>query len=258
LNALGIDIGGTGIKCAPVDTVRGVLLSERLRVRTPQPATPEAVAAAVRSVVAHFDWSGPVGLGLPGVVRQRVVRFAPHLDPVWLGVDAVAWLEQALGRPAAVLNDADAAGLAELRFGAGRDRAGVVVVVTLGTGIGTALFVDGRLVPNTEFGHIEVRGKDAERRASEGARLRKGWTWKQWARRVDEYLKRLEAMLWPDLIILGGGGSKHHARFMPYLTVGTPVVPAGLLNDAGIVGTALVAAEQAAGNSDRRLTPAAA
>jgi polyphosphate glucokinase len=239
MQILGIDIGGTGVKGAPVDVERGELAAPRCRMLTPQPATPAAVAARVGEVIAHFGYAGPVGIGFPGAVQHGVVRFAPHMDASWIGQDAQGEFGKVLRVPVAVLNETDAAGLAEMRFGAGRDVRGVVAMITLGTGIGTALFVDGVLVPNTEFGHIEIRGKDAELRASELARQRKHMSWKKWARRVDEYLAHLERLVWPDLIIVGGGGSRHHEKFISRLTLRTRVVPAQLLNDAGIVGAAL-------------------
>ena len=241
---LGIDIGGTGIKGAPVDTVTGALLGERLRLLTPAPATPAAVSASVAEVVRHFAWHGPIGCGFPAVIRAGQVRTAVHVDKGWIGCQAETLLQEATGCPVTVLNDADAAGYAEMRFGAGQGRHGVVLVVTLGTGIGTALFVDGCLVPNTELGHIEIRGKDAERRAAASVREQKGWGWKKWARRLDEYLQYLDGYLSPDLIIIGGGISEAHDKFLPLLTIETKVVAAHLENDAGIVGAALAALSQ--------------
>jgi polyphosphate glucokinase len=253
MDVLGVDIGGTGIKGAPVNLKTGELTRERHRILTPQPATPQAVIDTVAQVVKHFNWSGPIGCGFPAVVKNGTVHTASNVDSSWIGTNAAALLEKAIGRPAVFLNDADAAGFAEMQFGAGKGRAGLVVIVTLGTGIGTALFMNGQLVPNMELGHIEVRGKDAEKRAAESVRLRKKLTWKKWAARVDEYLHRLEALLWPDLIILGGGVSKNHERFLPHLTVKTETVPAQLLNEAGIVGAALAAAT--ASPPSKRPTP---
>lgn len=244
VHILGIDIGGTGIKAAPVDTATGALLEERFRILTPTPATPEAVSAAVAEVTAHFSWQGPAGCGFPAVVRRGQVCTAVHVDKQWIGCNAQTLLSEATGCPVTVLNDADAAGYAEMRFGAGQGHQGVVLIVTLGTGIGTALFVDTRLVPNTELGHIEVRGKDAERRAAASVRTRKNWSWKKWARRLDEYLHYMDNYLSPDLIIIGGGVSKKHDKFLPLLTVKTEVVAARLENDAGIVGAALAALYQ--------------
>lgn len=236
---LGIDIGGSGIKGAPVDVDSGVLLTDRYRIPTPRPAKPAAVAKVVVNLVRHFDWSGPVGCTFPGVIKQGVVLTAANVHKTWVGVDCRDLLEQQTGCPVTVLNDADAAGLAEMRFGAGREQPGLVMVVTLGTGIGTALFMDGRLVPNAELGHVIVRGKDAETRASDRARTSKGWGWKKWAKRVDEYLLYLESLLNPDLFVLGGGVSRKHERYLRYLTTSAPVVPAELRNEAGIVGAAL-------------------
>lgn len=241
MQILGIDIGGSGIKGAPVDTETGEMLAGRYRIPTPQPSKPRAVAAVVAEIAHHFEWHGPLGCGFPSVVQGGVVRTAANVHKRWIGTDAAALFTQASGCPATVINDADAAGLAEMRFGAGRGRAGLVLIVTIGTGLGTALFTDGHLVPNTELGHIEIRGKEAELRASDAARKRYKLSWKQWARRFDEYLRTLEALLWPDLIILGGGASKKSERFFPYLKVGAEVVPADLENEAGIIGAALAA-----------------
>lgn len=243
MEVLGIDIGGTGIKGAPVDTSSGELLAERHRLLTPQPSTPEAVAETVVRVVQHFGWTGLAGCGFPGVILHGVVHTAANISSKWLGTNARSLLETAAGCTFTVANDADVAGLAEMRLGAGKGRSGVVLVVTLGTGIGTALFCNGRLVPNTELGHIEIRGKDAEKRASEAVRDRKGLSWKKWSKRVDEYLNRMQAYLWPELIIIGGGISKKHEKFLPLLDVDTEVAPAQLRNEAGIIGAALAAAE---------------
>ncbi len=238
---LGIDIGGSGIKGAPVDTVSGALLAERHRIPTPPGARPSDVAEVTARIARRFGWQGPVGIGLPAAVRGGVALTASNIHKSWLKTDAAALFAQAVGRPAAVLNDADAAGMAEMQFGAGRGRSGVVLVITIGTGLGTALFVDGRLVPNTELGHLEIRGKDAERRASDAVRKRKGLSWKRWAARFDEYLRTLERLFWPDLFILGGGASKKCEKFLPYLSVRAEVAPAQLRNEAGIVGAALAA-----------------
>jgi polyphosphate glucokinase len=239
---MGVDIGGTGIKGAPVDVDKGTLTGERFRILTPQPSTPKAVADVVGDVVAHFKWTGPVGATFPAVVKNGVTLSAANVDQQWIGTDAASLFTKRLGAPTVVLNDADAAGLAEMRFGAGRDQRGVVLVITLGTGIGCGMFLDGALVPNTEFGHIEINGKDAERTASELVRERKRLSWKRYAPRVERYLQRLDALLWPDLIIIGGGASKKADRFLPLIHVRPPVVPAKLQNDAGIVGAALAAA----------------
>jgi polyphosphate glucokinase len=243
MDLVGIDIGGTGIKGAPVDVGRGELTAERLRVLTPQPAVPDAVAKAVAEVVGHFPANGPVGATFPAVIRRGRAETAANVDKSWIGEDVAVRLGDAAGRRFVVLNDADAAGLAEMRFGAGKGRGGVVLMVTLGTGIGTAVFVDETLVPNTELGHLELDGREAERHASESARERKQLSWEKWGHRVDEYLRHLEMLLSPDLFIIGGGISKKSAKFFPYLHTRAEVVAAQLLNEAGIVGAAVAAAE---------------
>ena len=237
-HVLGIDIGGTGIKGAVVDVDVGALAAERFRVLTPQPATPKAVSAKVGEIVEHFEWEGPIGCGFPAAIQSGEVKTAANISKKWVGEDVEQLFEQVARRRVVVLNDADAAGVAEMRFGAGRQQKGVVLVVTLGTGIGTALFVDGHLVPNTELGHIEIDGRDAETWCSARVREKLKLPWKKWAQRLDLYLKRLQFYLWPDLIILGGGISKKHERFMPHLKVETTVVPARMLNQAGIIGAA--------------------
>ena len=242
MQVLGIDIGGTGIKAAPVDTTKGTLLTERVKVETPHPAQPDAVAAVVAQHVKNFDWTGPVGLTFPGVVVNGVTMTAANLDPAWLGMDTRALFTKAAGVPVSLINDADAAGLAEMKFGAGADQQGTVLMLTFGTGIGSALFRDGTLVPNTEFGHIEIRGRDAEKRASERAKELHDLSWGKWAGRVDEYLRHVEALTAPDLIIIGGGISRKADKFLPLLTsLQATVVPAAMQNDAGIVGAALAA-----------------
>jgi polyphosphate glucokinase len=241
MDILGIDIGGSGIKGAPVDTETGALLAPRYRLPTPSPSKPRAVAKTVAEIVGHFDWHGPMGCGFPAPVRDGVALTAANVHRKWIGTDAAALFAETAGCPTFVVNDADAAGLAEMNFGAGQGRQGVVLIVTIGTGLGTALFTDGHLLPNTELGHIEIRGQDAELRASDAARKRETLSWKKWAARFDEYLRTLERLLRPDLIILGGGISKRSERFLPYLTVQAEVVPAQLLNEAGVVGAALAA-----------------
>jgi polyphosphate glucokinase len=239
---LGIDIGGTGIKGAPVDVASGKLMAERQKLDTPHPAKPDDVAKVVAELVKSFNWTGPVGATFPGVVLDGMVRSAANLDPDWIGVNAADLFGQATGQKFTVINDADAAGLAEMKFGAGAGKTGTVLMLTLGTGIGSALFIDGILVPNTEFGHIEIRGKDAEKRASEHAREERDLSWGKWAGRVDEYLEHMERLLSPSLFIIGGGISKKSDKFLPLLTgIQARVVPAGMLNDAGIVGAALAA-----------------
>jgi polyphosphate glucokinase len=243
VDVLGIDIGGSGIKAAPVDVTAGTLTADRVKVATPRPAQPQAIADAVAGLVAGFGWTGQAGITFPGVVTGGVVHSAANLDPAWLGLDAAALFGGMTGLPVVVLNDADAAGLAEMRFGAGRGELGTVLMLTFGTGIGSALFTHGQLVPNTEFGHIEMHGEDAEKRASEHAREAHDLSWAKWAGRVDEYLRHLEALLSPDLFIIGGGISRRSDKFVPRLTgLRARLVPAALLNDAGIVGAAMAAA----------------
>jgi polyphosphate glucokinase len=238
---VGVDIGGSGIKAAAVDLSRGVLIAERVRLPTPSPATPEAVAAVAAEVLAQVGVGGPVGVTLPAVVRGRIVETASNIDHAWIGTDAVALFSKATGRQVRVVNDADAAGIAEVRFGAGRDASGVVAMITLGTGIGSALFVDGTLVPNTEFGHLPLHDGDAEDWAADSIRERDDLSWKEFARRLQIYLELVEKLLWPRLIIIGGGVSKKADKFLPRIELRTDVVPAQLLNDAGIVGAAVVA-----------------
>jgi polyphosphate glucokinase len=246
MHAFGIDIGGTGIKGAPVDVAAGKLLADRKKIETPHPALPDAVAGVVREVVSSFDWSGPIGITFPGVITDGVTRTAANLDPAWFDLDARDLFSKATGNPVRVLNDADAAGVAEMTFGAGRGEKGTVLMLTFGTGIGSALFVNGTLVPNTEFGHIEINGHDAEKRASEHAKELHDMSWGKWAGRVEEYMQQMEALLSPDLFIIGGGISKESEKFVPLLKgIRARIVPATLLNDAGIVGAAMaVAADQ--------------
>jgi polyphosphate glucokinase len=243
MQALGIDIGGTGIKGAPVDLATGKLVTARNKIDTPQPSTPEAVTEVVREVVQSFGWTGVIGATFPGVVTDGVIRTAANVDKNWIDTDAAALFGKAVGTGVSVLNDADAAGIAEMTFGEGVGVKGTVLMLTFGTGVGSALFTDGILVRNTEFGHIEIRGKDAEKRASEHAKVEHDWGWKDWAQRVSEYLQRLEQMLSPSLIIVGGGISKEADKWVPLLTgVRAKIVPATLHNDAGIVGAAMAAA----------------
>ncbi|TYP90653.1 polyphosphate glucokinase [Blastococcus xanthinilyticus] len=239
-----MDIGGSGIKGCLVDLDQGRLIGERLRIETPQPSLPELVYDVVAEIVGGFGWAGRIGVTFPGVMKSGVAHTAANVDKSWIGTDVDAGLSRLIPGSVETLNDADAAGLAEMRYGAGRDRNGVVLMLTFGTGIGSALFVDGRLVPNTEFGHIQVDGEDGERRASAAAREREELGYPEWARRVDRYLDVLEAGLWPDLIIVGGGVSKKAHKWVPLLSTRTLVVPAELQNDAGIVGAALAAAER--------------
>lgn len=242
MHCLGIDIGGSGIKGAPVAVSTGELTAERHRIETPQPASPDAVADVVARLVDHFGWEGPIGATFPAVVRDGVVFTAANVDKSWIGTDAAKLFGARTGRDVVVMNDADLAGVAEMRFGAGKGVKGEVVMVTLGTGIGSALFYEGALIPNTELGHLELDAQDAEELASGRAREEDDLSWKAWAKRVSAYLHSLEDLLWPDLFIIGGGVSKRADKFVPHLEIRTPVVPAALLNNAGIVGAALMAA----------------
>ena len=244
MQGFGVDIGGSGIKGCLVDLEAGALVGERIRVETPKPSVPEAVYDVVSGIVSSFGWTGRVGCTYPGVMKKGVAHTAANMDPSWIGTDVDAGLTALVPGSVETLNDADAAGLAEMRYGAGRGHDGVVLLLTFGTGIGSALFVDGHLVPNTEFGHIQVDGEDGERRASAAAREREDLSYPAWAARVDRYLDVLEAGVWPDLIIVGGGVSKKAHKWVPLLSTRTPVVPAQLQNDAGIVGAALAAAER--------------
>jgi polyphosphate glucokinase len=258
--AIGIDFGGSGIKGAVVDTRTGQLIGDRIRIPTPQPSVPREVVAVMDSLVkrllepwvaegggslAAADAAGlPVGVGIPGVTRGGTVLTAANIDSGWIGFQAEREMGLAMGRTVAIGNDADVAGLAELRFGSGRRQRGTIIVLTIGTGIGSAIFADGRLLPNTEVGHLEMKGKDAEERVAESARDRLNLGWKEWAGGFDDYLHLLERLFWPDLFILGGGASKRSDNYMQYLTVKTPVVIATLKNNAGIVGGALIAHEK--------------
>ncbi|WHM36834.1 polyphosphate--glucose phosphotransferase [Streptomyces sp. BPTC-684] len=243
MNVFGVDIGGSGIKGAPVDLERGDLTQERYKVLTPHPATPEAVADGVAEVVGQFGWSGPVGITFPGVVTGNTIRTAANVDKAWIGVDGARLLTDRLGGlPVTVLNDADAAGVAEMSFGAGRGRKGTVILLTFGTGIGSALFLDGRLVPNTELGHLELHGHDAEKRASTKAKEDEDLTWSHWAHRVQKYLAHVEMLFSPELFIIGGGVSRKADKFLPLIEgIRAEMVPAELQNNAGIVGAAMTA-----------------
>lgn len=241
MEILGIDIGGSGIKGAPVDVEKGVLLAERQRLDTPQPSVPEAVGDTVAEIARRFSWQGPMGCTFPAVIKHGVAYSAANVDNSWIGFNGQELFEQKTGCPVLLLNDADAAGMAEMEFGAGKGQPGVVIVLTFGTGIGSAIFVDGRLVPNTEFGHMEVRGKDAEHRASDRVRTEKDLSWEKWASRVNEFLGRMELLFSPDLFIIGGGVSKKYEKFLPLLQTQANIVPAQMLNEAGIIGAALAA-----------------
>jgi len=237
---LGIDIGGSGIKAAPVNLQTGEMTAERFRMDTPIPAKPKSVAEVIKGITSHFEWKGSIGCGFPGIVRNGVIHSAVNIHDKWIGVNAVDLFSQVTGCEVRVINDADAAGLAEMTFGAGREHhKGVVLLLTLGTGIGSAIFIDGLLLPNTEFGHLELDGKDIEKRASAAIRDRKHLSWEEWGGRINRVMQHLEMLVSPDLIIIGGGISKDYKKFFTYLKLEAKVVPAQLRNQAGIVGAAL-------------------
>jgi polyphosphate glucokinase len=240
--SFGIDIGGSGMKAAPVDLATGELVAERHKILTPKPATPERMAEVVAELVSRFEWKKPLGVAFPGVVRKGVIYSAANVDASWIGTDADALFTKAAGQDVHVVNDADAAGLAEVGYGAGRDHPGTVLVLTFGTGIGSGLFRKGLLVPNTELGHLEIDGHDAELRAAGSARDRENLGWKEWAGRVERYLRTVEKLLSPDLIIVGGGASRKADKWLPHIDIDTELVAATLTNEAGIVGAALVGA----------------
>lgn len=239
MEVLGIDVGGSGIKGAPVDIKTGKLLAERYRIKTPKSAEPRPVADVVDKIAKSFNWKGPIGIGFPAPIKSGVAMMAANISSEWVGVNADELFTKVTGCDCTLVNDADAAGLAEMSFGAGRGQAGTVILLTLGTGIGSAIFHGGHLLPNTEFGHLDMKGRDAEHRASDAARQREDLSWKKYAKRLNRYLLEMEKLFWPDLFIVGGGISKQSEKFLPLLTIETPIIPAELLNDAGIVGAAL-------------------
>lgn len=239
MKVLGIDIGGSGIKAAPVDVATGQLLEERERILTPSPATPEKVGNAAKELVEHFKWSGPIGIGFPGIISNQTIRTAANVDKSWIGCDGKKFFSELTGCSVRLINDADAAGLAEMKFGAGIGQRGGVLMLTAGTGIGSALFHNGHLFPNTEFGHIELHNKIAEKYAAASIRKTENLSWKAWGGRLNEYLQKMERLLAPDVIIVGGGISSKFEKFRPYLHPIATILPASLLNNAGIVGAAL-------------------
>jgi polyphosphate glucokinase len=239
--AFGIDIGGSGMKAAVVDLATGELVTQRYRIDTPQPATPEAMAQVVVELVGHHGWDGSVGCAFPAIVRNGIVGSAANIDESWLNVDADRIFTEALGVGVHMINDADAAGLAEVRYGVAAGRTGVVMMLTFGTGIGSGLFIDGVLVPNTELGHLELDGYDAEKRAAASARKRDDVSWAEWAERVERYLRHVEALFSPDLFIVGGGASKSPQKWLDKISIDTEIAVASMANNAGIVGAALVA-----------------
>ena len=249
---LGIDIGGSGIKGAPVDLITGELALKRLRIPTPEKSTPKNVAKVVGQIVEHFadviGPQGPIGITIPAVVTHGQTRSAANIDKSWIDAEAEKIFEDHLGRDIYLVNDADAAGVAEVHYGAAKDHPGLVLLTTLGTGIGSALVYRGVLIPNTEFGHLEIDGHDAESRAASSIKDKEGLSYTEWAKRLQRYYERVEALLWPDLIVIGGGVSKDADKFLSKISVHAEMVPAKLLNTAGIVGAAWLAA-------DRKLHP---
>ena len=245
MQILGIDVGGSGIKGAPVDTETGEMLAERLRIKTPKGAEPEPMAETVKQIAEFFQWKGPIGIGFPAPIKSGVVMMAANISPKWVGLNADDLFTRITGSDCVMVNDADAAGLAEMKFGAGQGQPGTVIMVTLGTGIGSAIFCRGVLLPNTEFGHAELNGMDAEHYSADSARQREDLSWKKYAKRLDLYFKMMEKLFWPDLFIVGGGISKESEKFLPLLTITTPIVPAQLRNQAGIIGAALAAQRMA-------------
>lgn len=241
MQVLGIDVGGSGIKGAPVDTNTGELLAERVRIKTPKNAEPQPVAEVVAEIAKSFNWKESVGIGFPAPIKAGVAMMAANISEKWIGTNADDLFTKATGCDCTLINDADAAGLAEMKFGAGKGQPGTVIMVTLGTGIGSAIFHRGTLLPNTEFGHLEMNGKIAEHRASDAVRQRDGLSWKKYAKQLNKYLAEMERLFWPDLFIIGGGISKESEKYVPRLTIETPIVPAQFLNEAGIVGAALAA-----------------
>jgi polyphosphate glucokinase len=241
MQVLGIDVGGSGIKGAPVDTTTGKLLAERFRIKTPKKAEPKPVADVVTEIAKSFDWKGPIGIGFPAPIKGGVALMAANVSEKWVGTNADDLFTKTTGCDCTMINDADAAGLAEMKFGAGKGQPGTVIMITLGTGIGTAIFYRGNLLPNTEFGHLDMNGKDAEHRASDAVRQRDELSWKKYAKRLNKYLLQMEKLFWPDLFIIGGGISKESEKYIPLLKLEAPVVTAQFLNEAGIVGAALAA-----------------
>lgn len=241
MEILGIDVGGSGIKGAIVDTERGELLTERYRIPTPQPATPQAVIETIEAIIKHFEWNDPVGCGFPAAVKYEIIKTASNIDNSWIGMNASAQIEKETGCPTYLVNDVDAAGYAEAEFGAGKDIDGTIFMAAFGTGIGTAIFHNQQLVPNTELGHIPMHGMAAEEYAANSIRKKEDLNWKEWGGRVNEYLQLVQFLFWPDIIIIGGGVSKNFSEFKGFIDLDTKVVPAESRNHAGIIGAALAA-----------------
>ncbi len=248
MQVLGLDIGGSGIKGAPVDTDKGELMAERHRIATPDPSKPEAVADVIAEIAAFFNWTGPLGSTFPAVIKEGVAHTAANVDKSWIGTDAAGLIRERTGCATVVLNDADAAGLAEMQFGAGREEHGVVMMLTFGTGIGTALFVARRLVPNLELGHMDVKGREGESFASDAARKRDDLSWEKWAQRANEYLQALDALFWPDLFVIGGGISNKPEKWLPHIETRARVEVAQMRNEAGMIGAALAARRMVEGH----------
>jgi len=236
---LGIDVGGSGIKGAPVNTETGELMAERVRIKTPKEAEPEPIAEVVAEIANSFNWKERIGIGFPAPIKGGVAMMAANISEKWVGLNADELFTKTTGCTCRLINDADAAGLAEMKFGAGRGQPGTVIMITLGTGIGTAIFHRGHLLPNAEFGYLDMNGKEAEHRASDAVRQREDLSWKKYAKRLNKYLAEMEKLFWPDLFIVGGGISKQSEKYIPLLDIETPIVPAQFLNEAGIVGAAL-------------------
>jgi polyphosphate glucokinase len=252
MQTLGIDIGGSGIKGAPVEIETGTLLAERIRIKTPKDAEPESVAQIVQNIAQVFHWKSPIGIGFPAPIKSGMAMMAANVSMKWVGTNVDELFTKITGCPCRVGNDADVAGLAEMRFGAGKDNTGTVIMLTLGTGIGTAIFYNGQLLPNTEFGHLQVEGMEAEHLASDAVRQRDDLSWKKYAKRLSKCLVTMERLFWPDLFIIGGGISKEHEKFVPLLTSQTKVVPAQLQNRAGIIGAALFSRMQRRGTKKKQ------
>ncbi|MDM8569135.1 ROK family protein [Thiotrichales bacterium HSG1] len=244
MEILGIDVGGSGIKGAPVNVETAKLTADRHRIVTPEISTPDAISEVIVKLTQHFAWQGPIGCTFPAVVKQGIVKTAANIDKSWIGVNGEKLISSKTGCQTLLLNDADAAGFAEMEFGAGKGNNGIVIIHTFGTGIGSAIFVNGQLVPNTEFGRLEIRCKEAEQRASARNRTEEGLKWKTWTLRVNEFLAHMEALFWPDLFIIGGGVSRKHDKFLHLLKARADIVPAQLLNQAGIIGAAVAAGKK--------------
>lgn len=244
MEILGIDIGGSGIKGAIVDTEKGEFTVDRHRIPTPQPATPDAVTDTVAEIVQHFEWNGPIGCTFPAIIKQGVAHSAANVDDAWIGTDAQRLIQRKTGDPVLIMNDADAAGIAEMQFGAGRGNDGTVILLTVGTGIGSAIFQRGVLLPNTELGHIYLsNGKEGENYAADSVRKDKDLSYKKWGKRLNKYLQHVDFIFSPDLIIIGGGVSKKYKKYFKYIDIKADLVPAQLRNHAGIIGAAFAATE---------------